>query len=264
MGRVPDPPATPWSRYKMGTMTEVIAATGMTVAAGGFAGYAVRGRSSSMFAPSAYHGDRSLAALALTFDDGPSESTPALLEILSEYGVRATFFMCGRNVRRLPAVAREVREAGHEIGNHTDTHPRLSLKSPEFISRELALAQESLHLNTGVTPQFFRAPYGVRWFGLRRAQARLGLTGVMWTVIGHDWNWPAGRIVRRMTQGARNGAILCLHDGRTTKAAPDIRATLDAVESVVPLLLDRGFQFQTLKEMLCPKPAQARVSPLNW
>ncbi len=73
-------------------MTEVIAAAGLTAAAGGFAGYAVRGRSARVFAPSAYRGDRTRAALALTFDDGPSPSTPALLEILSEHGVRATFF----------------------------------------------------------------------------------------------------------------------------------------------------------------------------
>jgi peptidoglycan/xylan/chitin deacetylase (PgdA/CDA1 family) len=237
----------------MGTMTEVIAAAGVAAAAESLAVYAVRGRSSRVFAPSAYRGDRSRAALALTFDDGPSESTPALLEILSHRGIRATFFMCGRNVRRLPEVAREVLSAGHEIGNHTDSHPRLDFKSPEFIYSELALAQETIHLSTGVTPRFFRAPYGVRWFGLRRAQERLALTGVMWTVIGRDWNLPAGRIVRRLTAGAANGGILCLHDGRTTKAAPDIGATLQAVETAVPLLLDRGFQFQTVSEMLCPK-----------
>jgi peptidoglycan-N-acetylglucosamine deacetylase len=235
------------------SMIEVIAAAGLTSAAGGFAGYAVRGRSAGVFAPSAYHGDRSRKALALTFDDGPSESTPALLEILSEHGVRATFFMCGRNVRRLPQVARQVRSAGHEIGNHTDTHPRFDFKSPEFIYREMALAQESIHLNTGATPRFFRAPYGVRWFGLRRAQERLGLTGVMWTVIGRDWKWPAGRIVGRLARGAGNGGILCLHDGRATKQVPDIRATLDAVEAAIPMLLHRGFEFQTLSEMLCPK-----------
>ncbi|HEY1759208.1 MAG TPA: polysaccharide deacetylase family protein [Bryobacteraceae bacterium] len=236
----------------MKLMVEVIATAGLVSAAGGFAGYAVRGRSSRVFAPSVYHGDRSRAVLALTFDDGPSLSTPALLEILSEYRIRATFFMCGRNVRRLPAVAREVRNAGHEIGNHTDTHPRFDFKSPEFIYREMALAQETIHLHTGVTPRLFRAPYGVRWFGLRRAQQRLGLTGVMWTVIGKDWSWPAGRIVRRLTDGAANGGILCLHDGRGISAGPDIRATLQAVETAIPMLLRRGFEFQTLSEMLCP------------
>jgi|HubBroStandDraft_1064217.scaffolds.fasta_scaffold141248_3 peptidoglycan/xylan/chitin deacetylase (PgdA/CDA1 family) len=236
----------------MEAMVEVIATAGLVSAAGGFAGYAVRGRSSRVFAPSAYHGDRSRAILALTFDDGPSPATPALLEILSARGIRATFFMCGRNVRRLPSIAREVLGAGHEIGNHTDTHPHLYFKSPEFIYSEMALAQETIHLHTGATPRFFRAPYGVRWFGLRRAQERLGLTGVMWTVIGHDWNWPASRVVRLLSKQAANGGILCLHDGRAITVAPDIRATLQAAETAIPMLLDRGFQFQTLSEMLCP------------
>src|SRR5579863_189882 len=154
----------------MESMIEVIAAASLAGAMGGFAGYAVRGRSSSVFAPSVYHGDRSRPVLSLTFDDGPSESTPALLEILSRHGVRATFFLCGSNVRRLPAIAREVRAAGHEIGNHSDSHPRLDFKSSEFIYRELAVAQETILTQTGAAPKLFRAPYGVRWPGLRDAQ----------------------------------------------------------------------------------------------
>src|ERR1700722_4126619 len=98
--------------------------------------YAMHGRSSKLFAPSVHRGDHSRPALALTFDDGPSESTPALLEILAGHGLRATFFMCGKNARRLPRIAREVRAQGHEIGNHTDTHPHLHFKSPAFIYRE--------------------------------------------------------------------------------------------------------------------------------
>src|SRR5690242_3490333 len=121
------------------------------IAAGGFMSYAVRGRSSSIFAPSVYHGDRSRPVLSLTFDDGPSESTPALLEILARHQVKATFFMCGRNVRRLPGIARTVHEAGHEIGNHSDSHPRLDFKSPGFIYRELAQAQDSIVEHTGET-----------------------------------------------------------------------------------------------------------------
>jgi peptidoglycan/xylan/chitin deacetylase (PgdA/CDA1 family) len=189
----------------------------------------------------------------LTFDDGPSESTPALLDLLAEQQVRATFFMCGSNVRRLPRVARAVREAGHEIGNHSDTHPRFHFKSPEFMYREMALAQESIQVNTGAIPKLFRAPYGVRWPGLGDAQRRLGLTGVMWTVIARDWKWPASRICRRLADGASNGGILCLHDGRTVRTAPDVRATLDAVERTLPLLKERGFKFETVSEMICLK-----------
>lgn len=229
----------------------VTAAAGFSGAAG-YLAYAVRGRSSHVFGPSFYHGDRARPAIALTFDDGPSESTPALLDILAAHSVSATFFMCGKNVRRLPAIAQEVRRRGHEIGNHSDTHPRFDFKPPEFIFREMALAQETIKLKVGVTPRYFRAPYGVRWFGVRRAQQRLGLTGVMWTVIGQDWKQPAANIEQRILQGARNGAILCLHDARAMQTTPDIRSTLEAVAAAVPKLQERGFRFETVSQILCP------------
>jgi peptidoglycan-N-acetylglucosamine deacetylase len=241
----------------MRRMDEVQFGAWLTAAAasagGGFLGYAVRGRSSAFFAPSMYRGDRSRPALALTFDDGPSESTPALLEILAGHGVRATFFMCGKNVRRLPGIARQVRAQGHEIGNHTETHPHLHFKSPEFIYQEMALAQETIQAATGATPRLFRAPYGVRWFGLGRAQQRLGLTGVMWTVIGRDWKWPAARVARCLIESASNGGILCLHDGRAVDPAPDIRATLEALQTALPRLHEKGFKFETVSEILCLK-----------
>jgi peptidoglycan/xylan/chitin deacetylase (PgdA/CDA1 family) len=230
----------------------LIGAAGAVMGATGWMGYAVRGRSSSVFAPSVYHGARTRRALALTFDDGPSESTPALLELLAQHKVRATFFMCGRNVRRCPAIARQVAAAGHEIGNHTDSHPRLDFHVPEFIYRELALAQETIHINTGATPRLFRPPYGVRWFGLRSAQERLHLMGVMWTVIGNDWRLPAARIARLVLGRASNGAIICLHDGRATTRTPDIRQTIEAVEFAIPALKERGFQFETVSQILCP------------
>lgn len=231
-------------------MLEIVAAGAV-----GLAAYAVRGKSSSLIAPSVWHGDRKRPALALTFDDGPSESTPALLELLAQYDVNATFFMCGQNVRRLKEIAREVAAAGHEIGNHSDSHPALYFKSPEFIHRELALAQESISLITKVTPRLFRAPYGVRWPGLRRAQSRLNLTGVMWTSIGSDWKWKSSRIARLLISKAANGAILCLHDGRELKRAPDIRATLDAVEVALPVLKER-FTFETVSQLIASRETQ--------
>lgn len=188
--------------------------------------------------------------MALTFDDGPSESTPALLEVLAEYDVKATFFMCGRNVRRCKEIAREVVAAGHEIGNHTDSHMALYFKSSETIYREMALAQEAIHRITRVTPQLFRAPYGVRWPGLRLAQQRLHLTGVMWTAIGRDWKWPASRVSRLVLSKAVNGAIMCLHDGRELERAPDIRSTIEAMEFSLPILKERGFSFETVSQLL--------------
>ncbi|MGH9557933.1 MAG: polysaccharide deacetylase family protein [Bryobacteraceae bacterium] len=228
-----------------------IAGAGALAGAGCMA-YAVRGRSASWFAPSIFHGDRARPALALTFDDGPSESTPALLEILAAYRVHATFFMCGKNVRRCGSIAREVASAGHEIGNHSDSHPRLDFHSPEFIYRELALAQESIHRIAGPNPRLFRPPYGVRWFGLREAQRRLNLLGVMWTAIGRDWKWPAPRVAKLLMDRPSNGAIFCLHDGRGIERAPDIRVTMQAVQIAIPALIDRGFQLETVSQILCP------------
>jgi peptidoglycan/xylan/chitin deacetylase (PgdA/CDA1 family) len=215
--------------------------------------YAVRGRSSSIFGESYHHGDRSQPALALTFDDGPSESTPKLLDVLDQYRVRATFFMCGDNVRRCPDVAREVAARGHELGNHTSSHPFLAFKSPRFIYSEMARAQETIQETTGATPHWFRAPYGARWFGVGQAQQLLRLRGVMWTVIGRDWQWPAERVSELILNSAANGAIICLHDGRGVRPAPDIGATIEAVEHTVPRLQERGFEFLTLTHFLCQK-----------
>jgi peptidoglycan/xylan/chitin deacetylase (PgdA/CDA1 family) len=214
--------------------------------------WAVRGRSSSVFAPSIWRGPRDRRALALTFDDGPSESTAEILEILARYNTPATFFQCGANVERLPAIARCVAQAGHEIGNHTHTHPYLFLRSPREIADELRRAQDTIFNCTGFRSRWFRAPFGVRWPGLREAQGRLQLTGVMWTAIGYDWSSTAEDVIRRMSTKAENGAILCLHDGRELRAKPDVRQTIEAVRSLVPMLLDQGYKLETVSRLLCP------------
>jgi peptidoglycan-N-acetylglucosamine deacetylase len=227
-------------------------AGGIAIASAGALAYAVRVPSCSWLAPSICRGMDTRPAIALTFDDGPSESTPALLEILARYGAPATFFEIGANVRRLPNVAREVAAAGHDIGNHTHSHPLLALQSPGFIHRELAAAQEAIEHATGRRPRYFRAPYGARWFGLRAAQQRLGLSGVMWSTIALDWKRQTPAVVSRLLHGATRGAILCLHDGRVLEHRPDIGVTLQAVRELLPRLMDRGFHFERVTDILCP------------
>ena len=225
---------------------------GTALGAAGLMAYGVRGKSSTWFAPSIWHGPRDRRIIALTFDDGPSESTPELLDILAEFSVPATFFQIGANVRRLPEVARAVTEAGHETGNHSDTHPLFCFRTPEFLYKELDRAQKTIESATGTKPVHFRPPFGARWFGLRRAQQRLGLLGVMWTRIGGDWKLPADTVARRLLGAAGNGAILCLHDGRELRVRPDIGETLKTVRRLVPALLDRGFKFATIGSLVCP------------
>jgi len=214
-----------------------------------FLAWAVRGRSSSVFAPSVWRGPADRRELALTFDDGPSVATLELIRVLGAYDARATFFFCGANVRRLPKAARAVADAGHEIGNHSDTHPLLCFRSAAFMEAELRRAQETIAAHTGQTPRWFRPPYGVRWPGLRTAQSRLGLKGAMWTAIGRDWSLPPEAIARRILKAARAGAILCLHDGRELASQPDATATLEAVRLFLPPLARSGYRFVTLSEM---------------
>lgn len=230
----------------------IAAGSALACASAAVGAYGVRGRSSSLLAPSVYHGPRNRRAIAITFDDGPSPATPKLLEILEKNGAKATFFECGVNTRRIPDIARAVLQAGHEIGNHTDTHRMPPLQSSEAIFREMNRAQEAIRDATGVTPKLFRAPYGVRWFGMRRAQQQLGLLGVMWSAIGLDWKLGGQAVARRLLASAENGAIFCLHDGRETCNAPDITSTIEAVREMVPILLDRGFHLETVSQLLCP------------
>jgi peptidoglycan/xylan/chitin deacetylase (PgdA/CDA1 family) len=215
--------------------------------------YGVRARSSTLFGPSVYRGSSSRNAVALTFDDGPSESTPALLKILDEHRAQATFFQCGANVERLGQVARAVVSSGHEIGNHTYSHQPLYFRSAGFIEDEVARAQDSIVKITRVKPTLFRAPFGARWPGLGSVQRKLGLLGVMWTVIGRDWKLSADAIVNRVMRGIRSGSIICLHDGRNLQTKPEIGETIQAVGRLIPLLKARGYRLETVSQLLCPR-----------
>ena len=219
-------------------------------AAAGFLSWAVRGRTAQVFAPSVWRGPAGRRRIALTFDDGPSESTPALLDLLHRHNAQATFFVCGRNAERLPAVLRSIAKAGHEIGNHTWSHPRLDFTSAATMRDELGRTQSLIGGITGAAPRLFRAPYGVRWFGLGAVQKELGLTGVMWTAIGRDWTLPAAAITRRLLPAANDGAILCLHDGRGLTERPGITPTLDAVAELLPLIKQRDLSITSVSAIL--------------
>ncbi|MES1258334.1 MAG: polysaccharide deacetylase family protein [Acidobacteriota bacterium] len=214
--------------------------------------WAVRGRSSTVFAPSIWRARPGRKAIALTFDDGPSPATPALLRLLHQYRIPATFFQVGGNVQAYPEVSREVLAGGHEIGNHSQTHPNFALRPPSFITAEFARAQETIAETTGRKPSLLRAPFGVRWFGFRAMQQGLGLTGVMWSIIGRDWKLSAEAIASRVACRAGDGDIICLHDGRGTLKDPDVEPTLEAVRRIIPILLEKGYHFETVTQLLCP------------
>jgi peptidoglycan/xylan/chitin deacetylase (PgdA/CDA1 family) len=144
-----------------------------------------------------------------------------------------------------------VRE-GHELGNHTDTHEALYLRSPAFIEEQIGRAQQSIEEFTGVHPRLFRPPFGARWFGLRAALARHGLTGILWTQIARDWTLDGRAIAARMRDKAAPGAILCFHDGRGLRHNADVAPTLEALELLLPEWAAEGYEFVTVSELLAP------------
>ena len=146
-------------------------------------GYAVAAPGSQWLGRTLVRGSRAARKIALTFDDGPSEATPLVLDVLSRAGIRATFFLCGQNVERFPEHARRIAEEGHEIGNHTYSHPYFLWKTPGRIAWEIDRAQNVIASQTGQRPRLFRPPYGFRWFGLFPILHRRDLTAVMWSVF---------------------------------------------------------------------------------
>jgi peptidoglycan/xylan/chitin deacetylase (PgdA/CDA1 family) len=183
--------------------------------------------------------------VALTFDDGPNDAaTPQLLEVLARHGVRATFFAMGDFARTRPEIVRQVVAAGHVVGNHTMSHPRLSTQSAARVRQELADCNAVLEDISGAEVKFFRPPFGARRPYVLRAARELGLTPVMWNVTGYDWN-PIGvdGILANLDRGiARNrrrgsGSNLLLHDGGHRAMGA---ARMDTVRAVDKLLGARG------------------------
>lgn len=212
--------------------------------------YAVGVPGSQVFGPAVVCGTPGSGRVALTFDDGPSESTPAVLGALARYGARATFFFCGANALRLPEVARRVAAEGHEIGNHTFHHPRFYFRLPGQIAQEIGSAQQAIARVMGRSPELFRPPHGIRWFGLYPALRQHGLRVVMWSARVFDWRLPAEAIEAHLRAKATDGAIVLLHDGDRTAPGDHRAATARALERVLPVLADRGLRCVTVSELL--------------
>ena len=227
-----------------------VAASTVLGAMSATAAYGSISRSSQLFGPSVYRGGGQRRSVALTFDDGPSEGTLPILEYLDRENIWATFFQCGVNVQRLPGIAGRVAAAGHQLGNHSYSHPRLPFKSAEFIEKEFSTAQHVIAEETGITPMVMRPPYGCRWLGMREVQQKLALLSVMWTIVGNDWRWPSDQIASHVLSRTRPGAIICLQDGRRTQRNPNVDTTLRALRKIVPVLKDNGFKFEVISDLM--------------
>jgi len=187
--------------------------------------------------------------VALTFDDGPSPYTARVLDVLKKNRVRATFFLCGANAERYPELVRRIRAEGHQIGNHTYSHPYLYLMSEARIAAEIDRTQDVLEKITGARPTLFRPPFGVRWFSLWGVLRERGLTMVLWSDRGYDGRLNAEGIAKATLEQLTPGAIILLHDGFETHAASDVdrAATVRALPAIISGVRKAGYQFARLR-----------------
>lgn len=177
--------------------------------------------------------------LALTFDDGPGERTPALLDLLKRERVKATFFVTGKQVERRPAIARRTVAEGHAIGNHTYSHPSLPTRLDDEILDELRATQQVIQKATGRTPTMFRPPYGHTDERVLGLAGQVDLAEVKWTGTTLDWSLrDAGKIKATVLRLAKRNGVLLMHD--------TVPQTVQAMPGIVKELKKRGYHLVTV------------------
>ncbi|MEU6945767.1 polysaccharide deacetylase family protein [Streptomyces sp. NPDC046316] len=199
------------------------------------------------------HGRRDTPQVALTFDDGPDPvHTRRILEILDRYGVRATFFCVGHHVAALPDEVRRIAAAGHELGNHSWSHPFLPDLTPDQLREQIDRTTEAVARLTGEAPTLFRPPYGALTPEVLAALADHPTTMTMWDVDSRDWSRPGPeRIAETVLGAAGPGSVVLMHEG-----AGDRGQTVRALPSIIEGLLARDLELATVGEL---RPAAVRA-----
>lgn len=187
--------------------------------------------------------------IALTFDDGPHPThTPEILDILREHDVKATFFVIGQNAKKHPEIVRREYEEGHEIGNHTFTHPHLKTTTVSDFVREVSQTSDTIEEITGVKPVLFRPPGGYLKNDFVSKIRELDCTSVLWSwrQDTRDWeNPPVDRIVNTVLSNIQSGDIILFHDFHSGKSP-----TPAALKILIPKLRNMGYSFVTVSDLM--------------
>lgn len=185
--------------------------------------------------------------IALTFDDGPHPRlTPKVLEILSEYGVTATFFVIGQNVVDYPDTMKLLSESGCEIGNHTFSHRDLAGKNEENMKSEILNCSDILSEKFGVNTSLLRPPRGKYDEALIKVGKELDYDIILWNIDTEDWaHTSAKEIAKKVLGSVEGGDIILMHDFIGNSGH-----TCEALRLIIPELLERGFEFVTVSELI--------------
>jgi peptidoglycan-N-acetylglucosamine deacetylase len=191
--------------------------------------------------------------IAMTFDDGPSATlTPKLLDLLAAHHIKATFFVIGENVAEHPEIVARAAQEGHEIANHSWSHPNFGEMSDESVRRQLQQTDDAIKNATGKRPTLMRPPYGsITTREKRWIHDEFGYNIILWDVDPYDWKRPGPTVVRnRILKETRPGSIVLSHDIHP--------GTIEAMPSTFDELEAKGFKFVTVSELIrmaTPRPS---------
>ncbi len=193
------------------------------------------------------NGPRDEKLIALTFDDGPHpKETYEVLKVLDKYDVKATFFVVGKHANWYSEPLIKASKEGHEIGNHTFSHPDISNLSNDDIKKEIKECEDVLLKLTNKKPTLFRPPYGsYSEDKLSQIAKECGYKIILWTSIdAKDWkNPPSEQISNTIINKIQNGDIILLHDYGT-------KNTVEALDVIIRTLKDEGYKFVTVSELI--------------
>jgi peptidoglycan/xylan/chitin deacetylase (PgdA/CDA1 family) len=181
--------------------------------------------------------------VALTFDDGPSEHTARIMQLLDEHGGRATFFVIRSRVLHQPSTVIAAHEAGHEVLGHSSTHRNFTNLSREELRREILDPHTAIEDLIGPIPRIFRPPYGLLNSTVRSVASDNGFAVVNWSLDTRDWQSRNAETVHAMVMdNIRDRDIVLAHDIHAS--------TAEAMITVIPELIERGYQLVTLSELM--------------
>lgn len=186
-------------------------------------------------------------AIYLTFDDGPSEFTEELLNLLKHYNIKATFFCVANFAKEYKKIIQNMQQDGHIIALHSLKHKNAMLQGISETKNDLEQSLIIMH-ELGISVQYYRPPWGDTNLTLLKILKNKNLPCILWDVMAEDWKATTSEeiIATKLLKRTKPGDIICLHDGRGKNDAP--QKTIFALKKVIPLFLEKGFEFKTIDE----------------
>ena len=196
--------------------------------------------------------------VALTYDDGPNPPyTDQLLDLLAKHEVKATFFLIGKRIERHPETVDQIIAEGHQVGNHTYSHPLIGFLPPFYVQRQIERTDDLIRQHGIVEEIVFRAPMLTRFLPVAYVLAKLNRTHISGDVWSWDWTTQnpdkiTKTVLKKALSSTGAGSIIVLHDGKAENKNANRSGTIEATDRIITALKQDGYQFVRLSDVSNP------------